>query len=154
MTDNEIMQALEHCYASGRQCTNCPCTNNIDCVQLEKYALDLINRQKAEKEALIAGQETLQKALAEKNAEIERFKKIETTVNGFWSEMQKLSTFKKKRNPTLEELLEYMDNLKAEAIKEFAERLKEKFSGVSLCNNGFVNSTLDNIVKEMVGDVE
>lgn len=61
----------------------------------------------------------------ELNTEIERFKKIETTVNGFWSEMQKLSTFKKKRNPTLEELLEYMDNLKAEAIKEFAEDLIE-----------------------------
>lgn len=33
--------------------------------------IDLINRLQAEKEALIAGQETLQKALAEKIAEIE-----------------------------------------------------------------------------------
>ena len=64
LSDNEIMQALEHCYASGRQCTNCPCISNIDCVQIEKYALDLINRLKADKEALIAGQETLQRYLA------------------------------------------------------------------------------------------
>lgn len=71
MTDNEIMQALKRCYASGRDCTYCPCTSNIDCVQLEKYALDLIDRLQADKEALIAGQETLQKALAKKNAKIE-----------------------------------------------------------------------------------
>lgn len=47
--------------------------NGID-ISLIKNTLDLINHLQAEKEALIAGQETLQKSLAEKNAEIEELK--------------------------------------------------------------------------------
>lgn len=71
MTDNEIIKALECCVASN--CGDCPIFNNKEirivpgrCVQtLEKNALDLINRQQADKEALINGQESLQKYIAE-----------------------------------------------------------------------------------------
>ena len=57
--------------------------------------------------------------------------------------------------PTLEELLEYMDNLEVEAIKEFAERLKDGF----LHKSDFyafwgIEKRIDNLVKEMVGDAE
>ena len=64
MTDNEIIKALECCSSQPQElCCNCP----IDirkikggCITaLTTYALDLITRQQAEKEALIAGQETL-----------------------------------------------------------------------------------------------
>ena len=52
------------------------------------------------------------------------------------------------------------DFFKAEAIKEFAERLKEKSSKISLVCSGALVKTdytiagtdLDNLVKEMVGD--
>lgn len=90
--------------------------------------LDIINRQQAE---------------------IEKFKKIETTVNGFWEGIQKLAMFKDKEIPTLEKLLEYMDNLKVEAIKEFAERLKSRLITVTYMN---FDDTIDNLVKEMVGE--
>ena len=50
MNDNEIIKALE-CCAGEHACNNeCP-GNKVDCA-LEKYALDLINRQKAEIERL------------------------------------------------------------------------------------------------------
>lgn len=68
MTDNEIISALEvflkATRISGEQ--------YID-ISAETLAgtLDFINRLQADKEALIAGQETLQKALAKKNAKIE-----------------------------------------------------------------------------------
>ena len=44
--------------------------------------------------------ETMSESIRKANAEVERFKKIETTVNAFWSELQKITTFKKKRKPT------------------------------------------------------
>lgn len=91
----------------------------------------------------------------EQQAEIERFKKIETTVNGFWSELQKLAMFKDKEIPTLEELLEYMENLKSEAIKEFAERLDRKFafsSDTQCISAKTIRKSIQNELKEMVGD--
>lgn len=95
MTGDEIISALEHCSSDEvGLCHICPLDGecNGDITVLLKYALDLINRQKAEidelklicdkekadrlylvqaNEALIAGQKTLQKALAEKNEEFE-----------------------------------------------------------------------------------
>ena len=42
--------------------------------------------------------------------------------------------------------------IKSEAIKEFAERLKEELRLSTGNNGGFVPSMIDNLVKEMVGD--
>ena len=50
-----------------------------------------------------------------------------------------------------------MDNLKIEVIKELAERLKEESFKINYCG-GVYNvvdvDEIDNLVKEMVGDVE
>lgn len=78
LNDNEIIKALECCSTDEACCLGCPYiyigTLN-GCYDVAKAkALDLINRLQEEKEALIAGQETLQKALAEKDKEIERLK--------------------------------------------------------------------------------
>lgn len=90
--------------------------------------------------------------LKELKAENERFKKIETTVNGFWGELQKLAMFKDKEIPTLEELLEYIENCKSEAIKEFAERLKSFLNLYQLGEKEIVClEDIDNLVKEMTG---
>jgi cell division protein FtsB len=100
--------------------------------------------QKAEKEALIAGQETLQKYIAEQKAEIERLhsevKETRATIDSF-TDIGKLYS-----------------EIKAEAIKEFAERLKAKeATHFCKCGQPFVytdlfNGEIDNLVKEMVGD--
>ena len=165
MTDNEIMQALEHCYASGRQCTNCPCTNNIDCVQLEKYALDLINRQKAENEKLTEDYNNLiyekdllfdeaEAQIKAKKSEIKEWKRVVET----WlmvhekdkAEIKKLQTDNSSMQSTLAKMSMGVAEAKAEAIKEFAEKLK-------MANNSkltWFNEDFDNLVKEMVGDTE
>ena len=73
MTDKEIIKALE-CCLSGKEelCKECPlngkCYGDID--YLLELTLDLINRQQEQLEAAIAGQETLQKALADKDREV------------------------------------------------------------------------------------
>ena len=68
MTDNEIIKALEKCsyHQTMRACFKCPLENNEDCKDnLQKYALDLINRQKAEIERLtICRKEEVEKLMS------------------------------------------------------------------------------------------
>lgn len=51
-------------------------------------------------------------------AELNKYQHIENTVNSFWSGLQQLSILKGKDTPTLEELLEYIEQVKAEAYTE------------------------------------
>ena len=77
MTDKEIIRALECCSSDEAMiCEECPLNEECynDELPLAELALDIINRQQEQLEAAANGQETLQKALAEKNAEIERRK--------------------------------------------------------------------------------
>ena len=128
MTDNEIIKALECCKKDD--CYNCPNDFGNCYANLAGFALDLINRQKAEIERL---QETIC---------------MLTKTGRFYSKVR------------------------AEAIKEFAERLKETICqenelyekcvkdmltfdyqrGYADSNDRFV-WCIDNLVKEMVGDV-
>lgn len=94
-TDNEIIKALECCCIS--ECDECPYDEQTACVEIMKEGtLALINRQKAMIDGLIAGQETLQKALCDKNAEIERLNNEEKallyTVEGVRKERRRLQT--------------------------------------------------------------
>ena len=113
MTDKEIIKALECCSVGTFACDEqCPCFHSKSNLKISSCrfelicdALDLINRKKAEIEALVAGQETLQK---------------------------------------------YIEKARAEAIKEFAEKLKKLMELESV----IYNSHIDNLVKEMVGEKE
>ena len=72
MTDKEIIKGLKCCLGGTEElCKECPfngkCYGDVDF--LIAFALDLINRQQEQLEATIEGQETLQKALAEKDRE-------------------------------------------------------------------------------------
>ena len=120
MTDNEIIKGLLNCI-NGR-CESCFFFDESDkvtsCEEVGmKYALDLINRQKAE--------------ILELQKRIINWRKD----------------------------MDYRpEQIKAEAYKEFAERLKAK--SVSLYKNGeeivsaipITKEDVDNLVKEMVGE--
>ena len=86
LTDNEIIKAWEKVLATG----DAPVgehwsVGGIVTTQLAKETFDMLNRQKAEKEALVNGQETLQKYIAEYKAEVERLKiaNVEAYSSGF-----------------------------------------------------------------------
>lgn len=107
MTDNEIIKALECCTTSN--CGECPIFNNKEIrkvpgrcvVTLEKNALDLINRQKAENERLQKENEILSA-----NAD---------------------NAFQEGLNENRELFKEEVEKgIRAEAVKEFAERLKKE----------------------------
>ena len=105
MEDKDIIKALECCMQDGYACRECCFDEENECIgALSRNALDLINRQKEEKEALINGQETLQKYIAE---------------------------------------------ARAEAITEFAERLKEKVEYIPWCEYRPVQNAIDDLAKEM-----
>jgi hypothetical protein len=184
-TDEQIKKALECCrYKSNSNCDCCPYREVAYCWDvLRRDAVDLINRQEAEKaelketlNATIAGQETLQKYLAEKEAKIEKLKEESETLEKLYmsflptpqtaAEQLKKHQAERAKNEHLRELYAEIERLKeknrlacqctpkairrakSEAIKEFAERLKElmKYEAV------IYDRHIDNLVKEMVGE--
>ena len=124
MTDNEIIKALESEVKSAEYVDSEYC-DGVD-LTLIKSAVDLINRQKAEIERL----KECPKCIYEYDG-----KTTEYCVQG------PCSNFKT------------VEQIKYEAIKEFAEHLKEMWS-----NNYYDSPDVDfdefvgNILKEMVGE--
>ena len=140
MTDNEIIKAWEILLYIG----DAPIGEHWHCsvsTLLAKETFEMLKRLQEQNAALIAGQETLQKCIAEKDKEIE---KLTVNKNAFG-----LGMVREK---------ERADKAKAEAIKEFAERLKRQFkiqphyqkTTMIVCD--CVKETIDNLVKEMAGE--
>lgn len=167
MEDKEIIKALECCASECfNACDNCPfykqCENDE---QLSKFALDLINRQQAEKEALIAGQETMSKYIEDQQAEIERLKAHEEKEHQYCKNVCE---------PKYKEEVEWLKKLLAEeeakytkcakrfykeGIKDFAKRLKDYYINHKRYKRLYAHTlidvffdVIDNLAKEMVGD--
>jgi hypothetical protein len=131
MNDNEIIKALGYCISDGR-CKYCP-YYETSCLNQTRNALDLINRQKAEIENRDKRESFLFRKIHERDSEIERLEADrEALING---------------QTTLQKMY-------AEAIKKFAERLKQQVITVPLCQYeeyGYkaVHYEIDELVKEM-----
>ena len=158
MTDKEIIKALECCFVN-RSCTGCSQYGKDCCiVQTGAKALDLINRQQAK----IA------------NLEIE-LKAMRGAANSYKAEVERLQgcvkTEEEVRAIAKETIYNQIQSIKAEAVKEFAERLIQKDGEMNHifddCADILVpeeykkgrdektkeiRQTIDNLVKEMVGE--
>lgn len=160
LTDAEIIKAFTVCITS-EDCSLCPMFRNCPTsFELQKQALDLINRQQEMIDGLIAGQETLQKALADKQAEIDRLQHI---LVSFMSEVERWEYkygVDTSRIPQIAilgtEKGSIIKHIASEAIKEFAERLKEKVESYDVYDGYKITirfaveeDTIDNLVKEM-----
>ncbi len=183
MTDNDMIKYLhDHGLTNGCSLGHHSGKNDLIADRL----LSLVeenNRQKAEIEALIAGQETLQKCIAEKDAEIESitekfncqqtvYADLSKIIKDKNTEIEKLRELKeqlevksseeihslyaeirtlKKTNDSYTDecnkLLSLIPKARAEAVKEFSEKVKEKIS----CYDWVY---VDELMKEMVGDEE
>ena len=134
LTDKEIVKALECCSTYKGKCTDCPAFVKVDrskCKQVLIGAKDLINRLQAENERL--------KPFEEKIAEFKSHIRVEDMLV-FAS--------------SLEEWLEFCDNLKAEAYKEFAELLCNdwlKDEDENLCDVDIAKWIVDTCA-ELVGE--
>lgn len=153
MTNNEIIKALEWWLTVA---------NNMDSITLSKkdiFAInDLINRQKDEIEALIAGQETLQKYRDEEINHLEiELKAMRGAANSYKAEVERLQ----KENDVL---IETYSKCQIAIIKGSIERIKQivcdhchpdfnkdgKPINVWDAVNGY--KAIDNFFKEMVGE--
>ena len=163
MTDNEIIKLLECCKKS--QCSKCYYSKECDGYTQVNYALDLITRQQAEIESLKVENQSLRTAgnplkmhYEEAQAEIERLKPFEDKIAEFKSHIrvEDMLVFAS----SLEEWLEFCDNLKSEAIKECLAKVKNYIK--THCNpygkpdfdydtSIKILNFIDNLVKEMVG---
>ena len=160
MTDNEIIKALECCACETiMYCEDqCPfykqCENDE---QLSKYALALINRQKAEIEKF----KNRQKPTAASGYKIENGKVVFFTnmLGGCKVVKENLDEVVKTLNELLQECYskdeiafalkcktEELKTAKAEAVKEFALELK-RIPRIAVYKN-----EIDNLLREKVGE--
>ena len=131
MTDNEIIKALECCFLSECDCKDCPYRDFeiCDTAKMINTVIDLIKRQQAEIERL----------------------KIRKKEYAFCNLLGNCLVY----SENLKDYNKMRIDLKAEAIKEFAERLKTNH--ITKDDKGKVHLLIeydefDNLVKEMVGD--
>ena len=156
MNDEEIKKVLE-CCGIEETCWECPLKNEVDCLdKLNHSLLDLINRQQAESERLKILCTSKDVIIKEQEAEIER---LENAIIALMSYLDILGADKTDTsfiNQATEFNKQIRADIKSEAIKEFAERLKMK---AYLDNglNGFLRSRvidvndIDNLLAERVG---
>lgn len=137
LTDEDVVEGLERCISTttDKACAGCPFNKqnlcDIDQWALERYALDLIKRQKSEIERL-------------KSANDEKFRQ--------WDMLAE-----KTKTHYADLYNEAKDKLKAEAYKEFAERIRECCnSNNELSADAWLSVTTDIncVLKEMVGEQE
>lgn len=156
MTDDDVIKALE-CCTSDKRCSEIECPFRSACkddtLALEKYALDLINRQKAEIERSHTAFENSQTATKMWHREAElnagEIIKLQAEVERLTTENLILS----QKRINMFERLDIVNNARAEAIKEFAKRLKElipHFNGETslYC----FERAIDHALEEMVGE--
>lgn len=147
MTDNEIIKALECCAQPISICKEWPCYDSnvpYPCTdQLKWAALNLIDSQKAEIERL------KNKILED---DILLNDRVQEAVNVVSNADQKyIDALEEEINNKIAEL----KIAKSEAVKEFAERLKDNLQWDSGYDDKFTfENDIDVLVKEMVGDAE
>jgi FtsZ-binding cell division protein ZapB len=157
MTDNEIIKALECCVNIEGDCeSDCPLYEFCEEISytMVKAVFDLINRQKAEVEFLKEQRDIYMQDATDFSIEIDKQK---AEIERLESEYE--SVYEQARADILGNMADggtschwCIEQHKAEAIKEFAEKLKigeykEEYTD-HLCY------MVDNLVKEMVGDAE
>lgn len=143
MSDEEIKKALECCSRGvyAEVCDKCSFKEdgnivNLNCLNLEKYALDLINRQQAEIEKLQSLCTAKDVIIKEQEAEIERLKYLLKYEESKYDRCAK--------------------QFYKAGVKEFAERLrlrviKTRFDAMYGAVIEISNDTITELVKEMVG---
>lgn len=146
ITDKEIIECAENCIRENPSCISCPFDEDTytadECMgKLIAKLVDVNNRQKAEIEGFIAGQESLQKDIKEKNeimsAQADKIRLLKMVLDEKTAEVERLKT-------SLQVTL--CEEIHNKAIKEFAERLKAEFGR----RFGSANYTdICNLVKEI-----
>ena len=150
ITDEEIIKALECCSTLCCECDECPlyCVGvNCSSFELHRYALDLINRQKEEIEALYQINAKSEKEIYEIRKELLGKENLEESFK------RSVRDFDKRLEKTVKLERVY-------AYKEFAEKLEEKLCDCRTVSDGEycgfdcgdTHECIDVLLEEMVGE--
>ena len=144
MTDNEIIKALERC-PQHREC--CYCNSVEECGNkrvLTTSVIELIDRKDAEIEALY---KTLDKQILENHSQKEEIKSLREYNKSIRYCYEQAKSYNDKLAESCEtNCKKFNMTTRAEAIKEFAERVKQEINFPLA-----VWKVFDNLVKEMIG---
>ena len=152
ISDDEIISSLE-VIATTRNCNECKIRNcnwgDCNCSQITaNAALDLINRLQAEIGELKHEREVL----------IEDIHHSANKINEQLEEIEKLKIENKSLRSAANCYKLHYSEARTEAIKEFADRLKQKSeyyeNGQGWEGRICYNDDIDKLLKEMVGDTE
>lgn len=137
MTDNEIIKALKELLETALY------NGDLQSIGTISKALDLINRQQQENRQLRVKLDDCERDI------IPKLKYSLERANKYGSETEAENIRLLKENEDLKEII-FTD--RTEAIKDFAERLKERtISYVGVVEQ---QEVIDNLVKEMIGGAE
>lgn len=135
MTDNEIIKALEYCK-------DCSANLNVEIIDLITRQQKEIENLKVENQSLRSAANSLKMHYEEAQAEIERLNKV------YQANQQLINALNKSYFLA-----------KAEAYKEFAKKLKEKYGIFTPLGVNWIEevkavrvSDIDKILKETVGE--
>lgn len=153
-TDEEIIEALDLCTQQNGSipCYDCPCWNDDEqeCKGIDYIAtLNLIKRQKAEIENAKAKIKICAEVIERQDAEIKRVKECPKCVYEYDCEITEYCV----QGPCSD--FKTVEQIKAEAYKEFAERIRECCnSNDDLLADAWLSVTTDIncVLKEMVGE--
>lgn len=141
LTDEDVVEGLERCISTttAEACEGCPFNKqnlcNKDQWALERYALDLINRQKAEADSAKAKIKICAEVIERQHAEIERLKNRISEQKAYTAELQN----------KIVKLKDYNENLLAANTGLSNEVLESKAK---------FNDFITNFLKELVGEEE
>ena len=157
MTDEQIIKALELCAKDEpNTCDQCPydkiCAEDPDVITND--VISLIKNQKTIIQKLERIEELATKTIEVQNAEIER---LEIECERYEVRVRDLNNYQTADRETRKRVIA---KAKSEAIKEFAERLKNKFthSGKSTKYGDFTwgdikSYEIDNLLAEMTDNI-
>ena len=166
MTDAEIIKALEYCVCNLYKCPECPYNNETvsKCsVKLKFDSIDLINRQKGYIDGQKEELDYLRNIIKQKDMTIKIYEGIinnqEAELDKHKKHLNRNIVFFGARGGGKSEFFKNalgleIDKIREEAIKEFAERLKNRLTPYPDCDfkEEVTSKQIDDLVKEMVGE--
>ena len=150
-TDEQIIKAME-CCIGNTPCGECPMLKTTNCMhKVFGYALDLFNRLKAENELLQTTKKLDKKQITELKQHILKLQHILISFMNEvenWEHKHNIDTSKIPQIAVLgTEKGNIIKQIKSEARKEFAERLKKKIVQEFYIDEGDVNNLLEEMEK-------
>ena len=156
-TDDELIKLLNQCHYTEGIVASVIVRGRGEAITLQRL-IDIINRQKAEIERLQAVHADMTESLrlaAEANkdmsVELDAMRGAANSYKMHYEETErKYKIAVAEREANVEGFIETLKTIKAEAIKEFAERLKAESILRSGCVPWYdIQETIDTLVKEM-----